>query len=224
MSILLETGTEVLATEDGLTLVVEREQCLWPTLEEVKTELGVITPDDDAFIQRQINATINSIEKYLGRKVPLQTDTEVFRISECDKQIGHSYRLQLGRWPLLEVMSCTDNQNGALSFSIDEDGMLCGNFGYQHIVTVNYHGGLSCSSLDFDAIVDVFWQMVEYRYTQKNAVGGGAAAGTVKKESIPGVMSVEYFSGTEGSTSTSSNPSDPKAYGYILDQYRAYFV
>jgi hypothetical protein len=217
-------GGDNLVTESGISIGRERESCQWPTLVEVKADLGITVPDDDAFLQRNLNASIAAIENYLGRKVPLQVDAEYFRLTDCDKRIGYQCSLQLARFPVLELISCVDTTGTEVSASIDEHGMLCGDFGAVDGVHVDYHGGYSCDSIDYDAIVDVFWQMISYRWSQKNATGGGAAAGDVKKESIPGVMAVEYFSGTEGSTSSSSNPADAKAYDYVLDKYKSYYV
>ena len=85
---LVTESDDQLITEHGDAFVADGYvTCAWPTLDEVKIELGILVPDDDSFLQRQINTTVNSIEKYLGRRIPGQVDREVFRITQCDLTI-----------------------------------------------------------------------------------------------------------------------------------------
>jgi len=222
MYLLTEAGDYLLTEQGDKILLDSFATCDWPVLDDVKAELGVVVITYDAYIQRQIDATVQSLEKYLGRKIPAQVDSETFRITATDKNIGRQGYLQLRRWPILEVIRCIHPDDlSDIDYEIDEHGHLVGAFGCYDAVQVDYHGGSCPIPAD---ILEVFWQMVAYRYAQKDAVAGGAAAGTVKKEAIPGVFSREYFSGSEGSATSSSGGADPRTYAYILDSYRAYFA
>ena len=220
---LLTEDDDNLTTERGDLLVADwLTTCEWPTLEEVKAELGILVPDDDAYLQRHINATVNSIENYLGRKVPAQVETYLFRLTDCDVAFGYQAKIQLPRWPILEVISCINPETGwDIDYAIDEHGMLCGRFQDYSQVQVHYHGGMCPIP---DDLIAVFYSIVNARWAAKDAASGGAAAGTVKKESIPGVMAIEYFSGTEGSSTGGTNVYDPKTYNFMLDPYKAYYV
>ena len=223
MHYLITEADDNLATEQDQSLIADwLTTCEWPTLEEVKAELGILVPDDDAYLQRAINATVNSIEAYLGRKVPAQVETHLFRLTDCDAALGYQSKVQLPRWPILEVISCIDPTSGwDINYQVDAFGMLCGRFQDYSQVQVHYHGG-TCPIPD--DIISVFYSIIGARWSAKDAAGGGAAAGTIKKESIPGVMAIEYFSGTEGSSTGGTNVYDPASYNFMLDPYKTYYV
>jgi len=193
--------------------------CEWPTLEEVKAELGITGTEQDAFLTRSIAASIGAIEGYVHRKLPQQLESETFYITDCDKCIGYIHRLQLKRWPIVSVTTCLDGSGNAVEYSIDEGGMLCGTFMTSDKIIVDYEGGLDCASEAFNIALDVFWDMVTYRNSKYGEV---ATASDVKKESVPGVYTIEYHSPT--STEGSVTASSAKYYEGSLSLLRTYFA
>ena len=214
MYLLTEADDNIVTENSNLIIADSYETCGWPTLAEVKLELGSA---DDVYLQRQINATIASIEKYIGRKLARAVDEEIFHITLCDTSIGCGMKLQLRRWPVVEVIECVDNSTeDAIDYSIDEHGILCGDFQLESNIKVKYYGGLECPLPD--DLIDVFYQIVTSRYASKQTSG---VSGEVKSESIPGVIKLDYF---QDSSNAVSAGSDPATYNYILDLYRSYYV
>jgi len=213
---LLTEDDNILATESGNQIVADSyETCSWPTLEEVKLELGVTGTDDDIFLQRQINATISSMESYCGRKLNLQVDTETFHITECDRSIGYQTQLQLHRWPVYKIIEIDGMDT---EVKIDEGGLLCGNFYLNATLQVTYHGGIGCPLPD--DLLDVFYQIINVRYAAKGSTG---TSGELKSESIPGVIKLDYFQNADNAGGGSSG-SDPSSYSDALRAYKAYYV
>ena len=214
MYLLTEAADNLVTENSNLILADYFVTCGWPTLAEVKLELGSA---DDVYLQRQINATIASIEKYIGRKLPREVDDETFHVTLCDTAIGCGTKLQLRRWPVVEVIECVDDDtNEDVSYTIDEYGLLCGDFQLESNIRVKYYGGLECPLPD--DLIDVFYQIITSRYASKQTSG---ISGEVKSESIPGVIKIDYF---QDSSNTVSAGSDPATYSYILDLYRSYYV
>ena len=102
-----------LLTEADDTLVTERSNPIaydyfdeidWPVLADVKTFLSISGTADDTYLQSHIYASIEAIEGYLGRQIPLQVQTDTIRPIESDKSYGYASQVQLKRYPLVEII------------------------------------------------------------------------------------------------------------------------
>lgn len=219
MNLTTEVGDYLLTERSDYILADYFEQCDWPTLEEVKLELGIVGSDDDDFLQRQIDTTVESIESYCGRKIPLQVDHQEFSVTLCDTVFGYKSSLQVQRWPIHTVINCYDKDTGqTIDYTIDEYGLLCGNFNLNSRVVVDYHGGIGCPLPG--SLLNVFYQIITVRYNAKGSVG---VSGEIKSESIPGVIKIDYYQDSSN-VSGSSSDADPANYRTVLDFYKTYYV
>lgn len=176
----------------------------WPTLTEVKNTIGVTVSTDDVLLQSIIDSTALAIENYLNRKLE-------FKANEVEHFFDlRNHTLSLRRYPITQVHSpnftVVDKEAGILHYS---------NRGTGHEVKVDYDGGYAQIPAD---ILLAFYEILKGKYATKGSSGG--ITSPVKKQSIPGVMTVEYAVDTSGGGgSTQVNALQPDYYDYLLAPY-----
>ena len=216
---LMTSASDRIITRSGLGLLVSIGG--WPTLAEVKNFLNVTDSTHDAYISRIRGASLTAIEMYLDRKLEYKEETETILLTNCDK-VSHLYRrVYLHRWPIDSVLSIVDENGKAITFKIDEQGLLCGSFQSSYKVIVDYVGGFN--PIPFD-ILTVFYEMINSLYAQKGVVA--STAGALKSEAVPGVFSRSYYNSDSSSGVSQSGMGviNPINYAFILDPYKAYYV
>ena len=214
--------SDYLLTESGDTLVTERGNYIvydsfteidWPLLADVKTYLNISGTADDTYLQRHIYATIEAIEGYLGRQIPLQVQTDTIRPIESDKSFGYASQVQLKRYPISEVIEIYGNGELLdIDSTIQYEGILSAELNAYNVVTVKYHGGYSVLPYDLE---NVFYEMMKSRYESKD---NSSVNQELRKRTIPNVITEEYFA------PDSYDRASVMAYTGVLEKYRAMYV
>lgn len=182
----------------------------WPDLAEIKAELGITNATADKYLARHRLVAIQRIENYTGRVFCYGTYSE-----EINPQDGFLIpRAQ----PVSKLISSTEischclRKHGNISTFAWPAGRGCG------AGTVVYEGGFEEIPAD---VVDVFWQMMEYANSQQGQAP--SSAGQVKKETVMGVVSVEYAV-DPGSSATGSGSSSPGVASYYASSLAPYIL
>ena len=211
---LLTEADEFLVTERGNSLEVDAfESCDWPLLADVKTFLDISNTASDTYLQRHIYATIEMIEGYLGRNVPMQVQTQTIRPIESDKSFGYASSIQLNRFPILEVIEIHgDDELLDIDTIIQYEGILSGEFEGYEKVEIKYHGGLCPVPYDLE---NVFYDMIKARYEDKD---NSSVNQELRKRVIPNVITEEYFA------PGNSEGMYVESYSRVLEKYRAIYV
>lgn len=206
----------------------------FPTLDQIKTQLGITGAAQDAALTENMRATLTLIEKYLGRGiVERATPPQVFEPPDT-----RDPRLFLTRFPVAEVLSVVVQDQGPLTGwklyatqGVIELGNGCcnwwprGNCRTAPVITVDYRGGYpqDCWPPDLlDAVMRTF-------YGRWNATGGNistvVAGGSVKSWSADG-LAIVMGDSTVGLGEISDNviPPDILNVAAMLDPYRVRFV
>lgn len=187
----------------------------WPNLADLKGMLGITDTTHDALLQARLDLGIRLIERYTLRTFEKGTYTETFSPGWCNGKSGHKIVLKAA--PIESVVQVT----GMAGCRIDKPaGVICiprscGGIDTRE-ATIEYIGGFDPVPVD---ILEVLRNMLLTMWERKDQAP--SSAGKVKKETIIGVASVEYF-GDESASSASSADSDPALPGYyagILDSY-----
>lgn len=214
MYLLTETD-DTLITENNTKIIIHPTTlCYWPTVQDVKDYLGITDNTQDAFIQSSIDATSQSIETYLDRKIPLQYQVDTYRKSDFDP--GAIVRLKLNRTPVYEIVAVLGD-GASVDYVLDDDG-IAGHFYNYDEIEIRYYGGYCPIPAE---ILSVFYQIMGTRWNLRSSVGI-QGTGPIKKESIPGVYSVEYYDTKE--TNSSYDFITPHEYAHSLCPYKTTFI
>jgi len=186
----------------------------YPTLTEVKAYLGVVTGDDDDYLQATLDAVIGSVEQYCQRKFPLEVV-----VDEHEYNMEGDYSYFVTRYPLVDV---TAMSLGDTVFDVVEDLRLNLVTG-EVLVTVPLAGDLTISySGGFDpvppAVVFVINESVKSAYEGKDA---SAADGPMKSERVDGVATMQYYSPEDYMGGEGNAPRLIAKYSNMLDTYRS---
>jgi hypothetical protein len=191
------------------------------TLANVKAELDITDGSSDAVLRRYITSESKAASHYCNRVFAVETVSQAFLPGHRFHVYGqYCSILQLSRFPLITVMSVTED-DGLLTVSTDylvnsANGQLTRvNSGLPSRwlelgVTVVYSSGFATVPADLE---DAVIRMVTQRYSAK-----GRDA-TLKSEEIPGVRSAQYWIATgEEAGAVTPDVAD------ILDRYRSVTV
>lgn len=184
---------------------------MWPDLDAIKAWLGIVGTEYDEFLTQRRAATISMIERYCNRLFELQNRIEEYDLAKCTGiPIGEIF---LKATPIAVINSITgistwrETGYGSICLLLD-----CHSESSDGKITVDYDGGFDPIPPE---IIDVFYSMINFGYTTKDAVPGN---GQIKKETVMGVVSTEYVtdSSAGGAAVTQGMPD---YYAAILDSY-----
>ena len=170
-------------------------------LATAKTRLGITGTAQDAEVKAALDATLESIELYLNRKLTYGSDKETFHDAR-------SHALSLRRYP---VDSITLSSQEYVNFDKDTGLVYFGGYAIGQAVTINYFGGYKVIPAGIEAALwmtlDNFWLVF----------GGGSVSSGAVKTIKAGDLSVTYSEKGDASTGDSMIPSAAEA---LLFAYR----
>lgn len=181
----------------------------WPTIEEIKSWLGITGTEDDDWLTHKRNVTISLIDRYCNRLFVQATYIETHNLWNCKSPAV--YEIFLKAQPVESVVTVT----GAPTWKLTDYGTIClavscGTTESNNDAVIEYIGGFDPMPPE---IIDVFYNMMNASYASK----GYVQTGQIKKETIMGVVSTEYAVGTDNTAA--NNPTLPEYYASILDSY-----
>jgi len=193
----------------------------WPTLAEVKAYLGIVVPDDDDYLQMQMDATVLAIENYCGRWFEAKDDIEQFRLTDFDKHYSRVNGIRLHRVPIASIASIINAPDAGVTFTYKqgESGFIQGNFiDLGEDISVSYRGGFE-DAIPAD-VLNVYYEMMTVRYSLKSYKV--PLSGNLKSQAVPGVHSESFYdTGSESSKVGYGLPS-PTNFSHVLDSYILY--
>jgi hypothetical protein len=190
------------------------------TADDLKTELGVTTDDNNRFF-RLIRAASQQIFRYLGRTIIQETVSETIRADDCDS--GTEY-LNLDRYPVIAIASVTedgkalapsdyecDQESGQL-FRLSNDRRVCWRAAK---VTIVYQGGYvlqgqSGANMPAD-IAEAALRLAAQSYSPPDTEPG------LRAIVVPGVVEKQFYDQSAAGEESGSISPDIRA---ILDPYR----
>lgn len=163
----------------------------YPTLSEVKTYLGVVGTDDDAYLTIQLAAVIDAVEQYCQREFDeVVGDTKTF------VDVSYQTVFLLPRFPISALTSVViDGTTQTITSAMVDLSMgrvIMPSAVSGDSVVITYTGG-------FDPIpgmiVQVIYDAVGEQYDAKD---NSNATGSIKSERVDGVATIGYYAPTDG--------------------------
>lgn len=191
------------------------------TLPVVKDELSIKDGSKDTILKRYITSASAAASNYCNRKFQAETVSDQFFPDQDNRwrspTVGGVDRLQLTRWPIIDVVSVAENGTPlveAVDFQVDyENGQLVrldANLLPRkwHIfpLVVQYDGGYETIP---DDLADAVIRMVSKRYAARGRDP------SLKERDIPGVATESFWIAT-GDDAANMTPDVAD----ILDNYR----
>jgi hypothetical protein len=199
----------------SLTVVTAATDSRLVSLDDLKAELGITNNDKDDLLGDLLDQTSAAIESYLGRRLPVETVTEVMR----DDEIPYDDQpVWLRRYPVSSITSIVadgetlqvseydfDGDDGSV-WHVDGDGDADA-WGAIRKLTITYTAGYSTIPADIQRATLDFSKSKYYSQLRDPSM---------RSEEIPGVIKQEFWVGQVG---TEMN-GIPSIIASSLDTYR----
>lgn len=211
------------------------------TLAELKTRLGIVTGDDDAFLDEQNAVVQEAVENYCGRKFEVAAYTQTYYKDDFDlRDMGYA-ELMAYHFPLTVITSIKEVNRDSDGVPT-EDALVAGDYrahmssgGLKRTeaygvktswfrshteVEFSYSAGYAVADMP-QTIRDVIFNLVTERYNKSKAGVDLAFGSDVQRVSIPGVMSIDYDYSLQANERKSAFGMILGNFANVLDHWRS---